>query len=178
MSNIEGYWIGPYGVLIPNKLNGVISEDGYNIRYKTGYCTQRFYINPKPISAEIYQKKYAEYNNESGLWYYTGHKKNSDTDTDTYSDSDTSTDSDTNTDSEQNDNPGYWIGPHGVLVSNDIDSVITSDGYNTTYKNGGTSEIFRKNPRHITAEAYRKKYAKYDKESNAWYYSKYQCIIS
>lgn len=40
-------------------------------------------------------------------------------------------------------NQGFWIGPYGVRVSNELDHVVAADGDNTLYKHGGQTERWR-----------------------------------
>ena len=39
------------------------------------------------------------------------------------------------------DPTNYWLGPYGVRVENRIKSVVSSDGGNTRYKDGGETEM-------------------------------------
>jgi len=36
----EQFWIGPFGVLVSNKIESVIADDGYNTLFKNGYQTK------------------------------------------------------------------------------------------------------------------------------------------
>ena len=64
------HWVGPYGVLVPNSINLVISEDGYNLMFQDGGRTERGRCDPDPMNATIYKDNYATYNEADGLWYY------------------------------------------------------------------------------------------------------------
>ncbi|BCS82815.1 hypothetical protein QLL95_gp0326 [Cotonvirus japonicus] len=63
-------WVGPYGVLVPNSIDNVVAEDGYNTLYKDGSETEKFCLNAEPMSSTIYRAKYAIYNETDGLWYH------------------------------------------------------------------------------------------------------------
>jgi hypothetical protein len=65
------YWIGPYGIKVPNNINCVIAEDGHNILYKDGEQTQTglMTFKNKPITKEQYLKEYADLNND-GFYYW------------------------------------------------------------------------------------------------------------
>jgi len=141
-----GYWNGPYGVLVPNEIGCVVASDGYNNMVKDGSCTEMGCLNPNPISAKIYQNKYATFDEASGKWF---HDRN-----------------------EKWINTNYWKGPYGILVPNEIGSVVASDGYNTMYPGGSETEKFCRNPDPMSAEIYRNKYAVYDSACGKWFYIK------
>ena len=67
----EQYWIGPYGILVPSKINSVLAEDGYNTLYSDGCETEMFRIDGPHMDATKYKKLYATYNSNNGVWYYT-----------------------------------------------------------------------------------------------------------
>ncbi|AFX92084.1 hypothetical protein CE11_00051 [Megavirus courdo11] len=79
-SSSTKYWIGPYGVLVPDSINLVVSEDGYNLMFQDGDITERGCCNPDPMNATIYKTNYAIYNEANGLWYYKEPKENDEND--------------------------------------------------------------------------------------------------
>ena len=66
---LEGYWIGPYSVRIPNNINIVTATDGYNMRFKDGGETGMCMVKPPVMNADIYRKKYAKLKSD-GCYYY------------------------------------------------------------------------------------------------------------
>jgi len=69
---------------------------------------------------------------------------------------------------QKTENVGYWTGPYGVLVPNDINSVVAEDGYNTTRISGETTEMFMENAPDMNAEIYRSRYCVL-KDGNYYY---------
>ncbi len=63
----------------------------------------------------------------------------------------------------------YWIGPFGVLVANNINSVVAEDGGNTLHKNGSMTKMCCMD--RISKETYLEKYATRNKSDNKWYYN-------
>lgn len=63
------YWIGPYGILIPDTIKSVIDIDGINTIYKDGSSTE-ISNGGKVISEQIYKDRYTIYNSDDGKWYY------------------------------------------------------------------------------------------------------------
>ena len=57
----EKYWVGPYGVLVPDYTDRIVASDGYNTQYKDGSVTERGCLNPKPMNQEIYKKMFSSY---------------------------------------------------------------------------------------------------------------------
>ena len=53
---------------------------------------------------------------------------------------------------------GFWTGPYGILVPNHIERIKASDGGNTLYKSGGSTEMNIPNP--LTEEEYKNKYCR------------------
>ena len=58
--NKSGYWIGPYGVLVPNHIRLVNATDGFNTRFKDGGETEMGCQSCSKMTAELYREKYAE----------------------------------------------------------------------------------------------------------------------
>jgi hypothetical protein len=65
----------------------------------------------------------------------------------------------------------HWVGPYGVLVPNDILTVMAADGHNRQDKNGIKTEKFVK--MHMTEELYKSMYAEL---RDGFYYYKPQEI--
>jgi hypothetical protein len=65
--NVEGYWVGPYDVLVSNGIKKVVQEDGCNTLYKDGSCTEMAW--QETMTKQDYLTKYAELR-EDGLYYY------------------------------------------------------------------------------------------------------------
>lgn len=65
--------------------------------------------------------------------------------------------------------PGFWIGPHGVRVPDDIPSVISRDGVNYLTKTGFVSLVGSSRP-HPSRDEYLKEYA--DLGNDGYYYYK------
>lgn len=55
--------------------------------------------------------------------------------------------------------PNYWIGPYGVRVPMDIETVCAADGMNMRYKDGCETEIGVPSGASISKEDYLRKYA-------------------
>lgn len=51
---------------------------------------------------------------------------------------------------------GYWLGPYDIRVPNNIEYIISSDGGNTRYKNGGETEMCVMTP--LTRDEYLDKF--------------------
>ena len=64
----------------------------------------------------------------------------------------------------------YWVGPYNVRVPNDILCVVAKDGYNTTYKSGGTTEMFMMHAPPMDRNIYREKFTKL-KDDGYYYYT-------
>lgn len=61
------YWIGPYGIRVPNSVERVRAADGSNSRYKDGSETEMAVRNS--ITEDKYKSLYAELRDD-GFWYY------------------------------------------------------------------------------------------------------------
>ncbi len=53
----------------------------------------------------------------------------------------------------------FWIGPHGVLVPDSLDSVVAEDCCNTQFKDGGETEMCGDPAKRLSPAAYLQKYA-------------------
>jgi hypothetical protein len=62
-----GYWFGPYNVLVPNTIDKIVAEDGYNTLYKDG--TESEIYRQDSLSKDEWLAKYASYNNQGRLMY-------------------------------------------------------------------------------------------------------------
>ncbi|HLX54826.1 MAG TPA: hypothetical protein VKR58_12835, partial [Aquella sp.] len=62
-----------------------------------------------------------------------------------------------------------WTGPHGMLVSIKVNSVVAEDGFNILYQIGAKSQFECKEPEPTEAE-YKAKYTRLD--ANGSYYWK------
>lgn len=69
-----GYWIGPYGVLIPDVYQAVTAEDGRNFCYYDGGVT--CLAVTKPYTKEDWLREFAKVDQELGLVYNVNHPKN------------------------------------------------------------------------------------------------------
>ena len=70
MTTQEGYWTGPYGVLIPNNVTNIFARDGTNILRKTPHnvlCTRCRVKNP--LNEAGWKDRYA-LKAEDGHWFY------------------------------------------------------------------------------------------------------------
>lgn len=65
---MENYWIGPYGIKIPQTIKFVISEDGTNYCFSDGSQTVFNYRTTKYMDEMKYKKKYAH--QKDGQWYW------------------------------------------------------------------------------------------------------------
>ena len=63
----KDYWIGPYDIRVPNKIECIRASDGVNHLHKIGYQTELF--NPYPPTKEEYLIKYAELRSDGYHWY-------------------------------------------------------------------------------------------------------------
>ena len=63
----EGYWEGPWGVLVPNN-STCVAADGANTRCPDGSETELGVIGPYPTEQE-YKDKYC-HQRADGKWYY------------------------------------------------------------------------------------------------------------
>jgi len=67
--NMENHWEGPYGMLVPNSVNYVIAEDGYNTHYKDGGVTEMYMTNAPKMNKDIYLAQYATFKSD-GYYYH------------------------------------------------------------------------------------------------------------
>ena len=63
------YWVGAYGILVPNHITSVVAEDGRNTLDIDGEKTQLNCLN-RTMTEEQYKKLYATYDEESNNWFY------------------------------------------------------------------------------------------------------------
>ena len=63
----EGYWKGPYGMLVSDTIDDVPSPDQCNTHESSGRSTKMLSLRPS-LSKEAYLEKYA--NLVSGMYYY------------------------------------------------------------------------------------------------------------
>lgn len=68
--NTKSYWIGPYGVLVPGNINGVVATDGHNIMHKSGSSTERGMIGGEKMTETKYKELYATFNQTDEKYYY------------------------------------------------------------------------------------------------------------
>ena len=73
----NNYWIGPYGVYVPNDIIHVIAEDGHNSTSKYGGTTERGRFGCIEMTKEIYLNSYAKYDKNYEVYIYTGNQKSS-----------------------------------------------------------------------------------------------------
>ena len=66
---MEGYWIGPYGVRVPNHITDIRASDGCNTLFKSGGSTEMF--NFDPPTKEEYLNRYTTKKSD-GYYYWTG----------------------------------------------------------------------------------------------------------
>jgi hypothetical protein len=67
-----GFWVGPYGVLVPDHIQYVIAEDCTNTMFIAGGQTKAAAKWPT-LSRKQLRQKYLElycYKDKSGHWYY------------------------------------------------------------------------------------------------------------
>jgi hypothetical protein len=65
------YWLGPYGMRVPNHINAVVAKDGYNFHKKNG-CITEIISTMKSPTKEEYLTKYAELRSDGfyeDYWY-------------------------------------------------------------------------------------------------------------
>ena len=77
---MEGFWVGPFGMLVSNDIKHVIAEDGFNLCHKSGGSTELGYDDPfseedpspkeYPISKDEYLRRYAVL--RDGQYWYDG----------------------------------------------------------------------------------------------------------
>lgn len=73
----DGYWIGPYGVLISNELtlingikeNTLIDKNGKITTYVSYSENKMTYDYSKTLSEKTYRNKYATFYPQTGKWY-------------------------------------------------------------------------------------------------------------
>lgn len=66
----EQYWKGPYGVLVPNRINSVVAKDGYNYHSRDGGITEKFMLNAPKMNEKIYKETFCNYCEVTKNWYY------------------------------------------------------------------------------------------------------------
>lgn len=66
---IEGYWRGPFGVLVPNSKKKVDSRDGVNEYYRDGGETEMCNSHRKSLNRDEYREKYATLGDDSEYYY-------------------------------------------------------------------------------------------------------------
>lgn len=67
---VDGYWTGPYGVLVSNDIYWIVATDGYNICDSNGKETQTPIGKIPLMNENIYKEKYAIF--LDGKYYYCG----------------------------------------------------------------------------------------------------------
>lgn len=83
------------------------------------------------------------------------------------------------------DHDEYWVGPYGVLVSNNIMCVVAQDGYNNMRSDGSETFMYKNNAPLMTEAIYKQKYATYingkyyydDNTKNYWF-GPYRVLVS
>jgi len=200
MTDCENYWIGPYGVLIPNNIDSVIARDGGNILYKNGSQTNKLHY--LGMNEKEYKESYAKFNPKDEKWYYIGEfywmgpygilVRNylntviaADGRNTLYKDGRQTMILCDSEMSEQKYKDLYakfkhkdakwhyighcnWIGPYGILVPNEIESIVGDDGCNILSKYGPQTEIYCE--KRLSEAKYKKLYAKFDAKDGKWYY--------
>jgi hypothetical protein len=160
MEYTQNYWKGPYGILVSYDIDSVVAKDGFNTLYKNGEETEMCGEEDEEMTREEYFQKYATLNSD-GFYYY----KQED-----YSQSAAILKDDSyyfKLDGKSTPQ-GFWTGPYGVLVPNNIGHVVAQDGGNDFSKDGDETEIFCPDP--PTKEEYLLKYATLN--SDGFYYYK------
>lgn len=138
-NNQNNCWTGPYGINVPNHITSITAADGLNTLYKSGETTEMY--NPNPLTREEYLFKYSELKSD-GCWYKIPP-------------------------TQQLRPQNFWIGPHDVLVPNNISTIIASDGLNRLCKDGMRTEVYNPNP--LTKEQYFTKYTEVRSDGYRWY---------
>ncbi|AGF84968.1 hypothetical protein QJ854_gp814 [Moumouvirus goulette] len=64
----------------------------------------------------------------------------------------------------------YWIGAYGILVPMNVKSVPAEDGYNTIYRDGGITNLYKFYPDLMNENIYKNKYAYFDSTHCRWYF--------
>lgn len=61
------FWVGPYGILVPDEIDSIVARDGGNTLYRDSSET-KMYVDSPPTEAE-YKNLYAT-KGSHGIWYY------------------------------------------------------------------------------------------------------------
>lgn len=72
---------------------------------------------------------------------------------------------------------GYWIGPYGILVSNDLlltqgskeNTLVDKTGKATGFASFDTNEKTHESSRTLSEQEYKNKYAEFYPQTNKWY---------
>ena len=131
----DNFWVGPFGVLVPNNVDRVISSKADGSFYTRGSESEENLS--RRMSEERYKEMYTTFNTNDGKWHYS-HNNN------------------------------YWVGPYGILVPNHIRDIVAKDGGNTLYKRGIVTQKCVRSK--MTEETYKKTYAKFNTKDGKWYY--------
>ena len=67
-SDNTDFWLGPYGIRVPNSVQWITDADGGNTLYKRGGSTEMYC--PNPPTEEEYKKKYCTLG-INGYYYWT-----------------------------------------------------------------------------------------------------------
>jgi hypothetical protein len=52
MDTTQNYWIGPYGIRVPNEITSIKAADGGNTLFKNGRETEMFVMKGRPSKQE------------------------------------------------------------------------------------------------------------------------------
>ena len=65
---VEGFWLGPYNVWVPNAIKSVTAWDGENTKHSDGTSTKMMFY--PGLKKGEYRKRYATYDEVTKKWYY------------------------------------------------------------------------------------------------------------
>lgn len=147
--NFSKFWIGAFNALVPNHIDTIIAEDGYNHMNKAGESTEKC-CKSIGMTKEKYLEQYCTYIPSANCYIWKEQEPKIST----------------------INFSAYWRGIFNIWIPNEINSVPAADGYNSKKKSGGTTEreCESKNNLSMTKEQYLAKYAVYDQVNNCYFW--------
>ena len=138
---MEGFWLGPYGVGVPESVKRIPSKHEPNSLSKEGWETDMPIW--KILMQDQYREKYAELRDDGYYWYKTEEKP------------------------EKKNENDFWLGPYDIRVDGSIDAIQATDETNTIYKNGTQTHLpYQKR---LSRTEYLEKYTEKRNDGQHWY---------
>ena len=151
VSTQNNYWLGPFGIRIPNTINEVKEHDLCNTRYKNGSHTEMTWDFKNELTEAEYKLRFTTLGPDGYYYYKLTKSELKPTITAT-----------TNANN-------YWIGPCDIRIPNTINDVVDRDLRNRRYKNGSWTEMVWDDEHELSPDQYRLKFAVQGSDSNYYW---------